>query len=111
MGAKDIKQLSVEQQQLVEAIAANVAICQKSVLSAPEAAAYMNVSLSYLYKLTHRQQIPFSKPLGKMMFFSRPELERWLLSNRVATADEINDQAQAYCAHTRTNLKKERRTK
>ena len=93
------KSLTDEQQAIVEAISAKIAITQKKVLSTPEAAAYMNCSLSYLYKLTMQGKIPFSRPLGKMMYFNRQELEAWLMSNRVATSDEIRDKAQAYCAH------------
>ena len=107
MDAKDTKQLSVEQQAIADAIAANIAICQKEVLTVDECAKYLGLSKSYVYKLTMRQQIPHFKPLGKCVFFSRLELEQWLLSNRVATVDEISDKAQAYCAHTRTlNIKK-----
>ena len=102
----DTKDLSVNQQALVEAIAANIAICQKSVLSAPEAAAYMNVSLSYLYKLTMARKIPFSRPLGKMMYFDRVQLEQWLMSCRVSTTDELTGRAEAYSARTRTTSNK-----
>ena len=93
---------SSELQTLADLISANVALNSKTVLSASEAAAYMNCSLSYLYKLTMQGKIPHSKPLGKMMYFSRLELEAWLMSNRVATADELTDRARSYCAtHTR----------
>jgi len=69
----------------------------KEVMTSKEAAAYMGVSLSYLYKLTMRRQIPHYKPLGKMCYFKKAELLQWLTSNRVATAEEISQQAQAYC--------------
>ena len=94
-----------ELQTLADMISANVARNTKNVLSADEAAAYLNVSKSYLYKLTIARKIPFSKPLGKMCYFDRLELEAWLLSNRVATSDEITERAQAYCAHTHVNKK------
>ena len=57
----------------------------------------MGVSKSYLYKLTMRQQIPHYKPMGKMVYFNRLELEQWLQNNRVSTATEISQQAAAYC--------------
>ena len=57
----------------------------------------MGVSKSYLYKLTMRQEIPHYKPMGKMCYFNRAELEGWLQSNRIATAGEISQQAQNYC--------------
>jgi excisionase family DNA binding protein len=84
-------------QRLSDLISEKTIIYSKSVLTADEAAKYMGVSRSYLYKLTMQQKIPFSKPLGKMCYFNRVELEKWLLSNRVATADELQDRAQAYC--------------
>ena len=74
-----------------------VDINTKEVLTSDEAARYMGVSLSHLYKLTARQQIPHYKPRGKMCYFNRQELEQWLQRNRVATADEIEAKAQAYC--------------
>ena len=83
-------------QRLSDLISEKTIIYSKSVLTADEAAKYMGVSRSYLYKLTMQQKIPFSKPLGKMCYFNRVELEKWLLSNRVAPADEMQDRAQAY---------------
>lgn len=37
------------------------------------------------------------KPMGKMCYFNRLELEQWLQSNRVSTNNEISQKAQAYC--------------
>lgn len=90
-----------ELQKVADLITANIISTTKAVLTVDEAARFMGISKSYLYKLTMQQKIPFSKPLGKMMYFDRLELEAWLMSNRVATSDEISDKAQAYCARTR----------
>ena len=86
-----------EIRELADIITANIIGTQKEVLTSDEAARYMGVSKSYLYKLTMRQQIPHYKPMGKMVYFNRLELENWLQSNRVSTEDEISQQAQAYC--------------
>lgn len=64
----------------------NIIFCTKEVLTSDEAAAYMGISKSYLYKLTMKQLIPHYKPMGKMCYFNRKELERWLQSNSVAVA-------------------------
>ena len=88
-------------QQVADLITANTIFTTKEVLTSDEAAKYMGISKSYLYKLTMRQQIPHSKPLGKMCYFNRLELERWLQTNRVATSDELNERAQSYCSHNR----------
>ena len=64
----------------------NIIFCTKEVLTSDEAAAYMGISKSYLYKLTMKQAIPHYKPMGKMCYFNRKELESWLQSNKVAVA-------------------------
>ena len=89
--------MSEELKQMADLIAANIINCTKEVLTTDEAARYLGVSKSYLYKLTMQQKIPHYKPLGKMCYFNRHELEAWLQTNRVATDEEINRDAQAYC--------------
>lgn len=83
--------------QIADQVTANTIFCTKEVLTSDEAAKYMGISKSYLYKLTMRQQVPHYKPTGKMCYFNRLELEQWLQSNRVSTSTEISQQAQAYC--------------
>ena len=83
-------------QKVADLITAKVSLNTKQVLTSDEAARYLGISKSYLYKLTMKQQIPHYKPMGKMCYFNRVELESWLQSNRVATADEISQQAQTY---------------
>ena len=82
---------------IAEIISRSVALCHKEVLTLEEAAQYTGMTPSALYKLTSTRKIPFSKPNGKNCFFKRTELEAWLMSNPVATTDELNDRAQAYC--------------
>ena len=77
-----------ERKVIVDLVTANVIGCTKEVLTSDEAAAYMGVSKSYLYKLTMRKQIPHYKPMGKMCYFNRAELEEWLQQNRCATDAE-----------------------
>lgn len=88
--------MSEELQQVADLITANTIFCTKEVLTSDEAARYMGVSKSYLYKLTMNQQIPHYKPMGKMCYFNRQELEQWLQSNRVSTANEIEQKATNY---------------
>ncbi len=89
--------MAEELKQIADLITANTLFCTKEVLTSDEAAKYMGVSKSYLYKLTMKQQIPHFKPMGKMCYFNRLELEQWLQSNRVSTASEIKQQAQSFC--------------
>lgn len=56
-------------------------IANKEVLTFDETCDYTGISRSYLYKLTATGQIPHSKPNGKLIFFERKNLVRWLLQN------------------------------
>lgn len=89
--------MSEELKQVADLITANTIFTTKEVLTSDEAARYLGISKSYLYKLTMRQLIPHYKPLGKMCYFNRQELETWLQTNRVSTSEEIEQKAQAYC--------------
>jgi excisionase family DNA binding protein len=71
-------------------------IIVKNVLSFKEACKFLELSQSHLYKLTSTGAIPHYKPNGKKIYFNRVELEDWLLSNRVNSEDEIEQQAADY---------------
>lgn len=90
MTTEDLKQVA-------GIITDNTLFCTKEVLTSDEVARYMGISKSYLYKLTMRCEIPHYKPLGKMCYFNRVEVENWLQNNRITPIDEINQQAQTYC--------------
>jgi len=65
----------------------------KTVFTFNEAAQYCGLSRSYLYKLTSAGLVPHYKPAGKMLYFSKAELDIWLLKGAVKTADTINNEA------------------
>lgn len=73
-----------------------LAALNKDVLNFKEAARYLDVSRSHLYKLTYRKEIPHFKPRGKQVFFERKELDQWLLQNRQKTKAEIEQSAIDY---------------
>lgn len=79
-----------------------LAIQSKEVMTAQEAARYIGVRLSHLYRLTMQKEIPYYKPRGKVMYFKRAELDNWVLSKRIPTNAEISQQAQTYCKGGRT---------
>lgn len=83
-------------QEAANRIAYRVAINTKPILTFDEAWLYMGMSKSALYKVTSNKEIPFSKPNGKMIYFKRTDVDRWLLSNMSATATELTDKAMAY---------------
>lgn len=65
----------------------------KEVLNFAEAAAFLGLSKSTLYKMTHAHAIPFYKPNNKLVFFERSELMAWLRRGRVASEEEIESEA------------------
>lgn len=73
-------------------------LSQKNVLTFDEAARYIGVSKSDLYKRTSNREIPHFKPRNKMVYFDRVELENYLKQNPVQTADEIEAKASTYVA-------------
>ena len=68
----------------------------KNVLSFDEVSTFLNLSKSYLYKLTSGNLIPHYKPQGKMLYFEKSELEAWLRQNPVKTKTQIEQEAQKY---------------
>ena len=90
MTQEEIKQTAGE-------LADRVIFTTKEALTSDEAARYMGISRSYLYKLTMTRKIPHYKPMGKVCYFNRKELEGFLQGNRVATDTEISSKAQSYC--------------
>ncbi|MDD4822152.1 MAG: helix-turn-helix domain-containing protein [Bacteroidales bacterium] len=89
--------MSEDWKQVADLITANTIFCTKEVLTSDETARYMGISKSYLYKLTMRKEIPHYKPMGKVCYFNRAELEQFLQGNRVATSAEITNRANTYC--------------
>ncbi len=71
-------------------------ISNKKVLTFNEACDYTGISRSYLYKLTSSGVIPYSKPNGKVIFFDKEKLNKWLLKNARKSADEIEEEALSY---------------
>jgi excisionase family DNA binding protein len=69
---------------------------QKKVLSFKEAAIYLDVSHSHLYKLTSQNRIPHFKPQGKKIYFDFSMLEDWLKRNYQETQEEIEQKAIDY---------------
>lgn len=70
-------------------------LCQKEIFNFDEAAAYLSMSKSTLYKLTSKKEIPHYKP-NRFVFFEREELDKWIRAAAVGTEEQLNDQVNAY---------------
>ncbi|MEQ9403563.1 MAG: helix-turn-helix domain-containing protein [Cyclobacteriaceae bacterium] len=86
----------LERLKIIEKHVLDQNIILKEVLNFAEAAQYLELSHSHLYKLTSAGNIPFYKPNGKKLYFNRVELNEWLLRNRNSTQDELDQQAADY---------------
>ena len=74
----------------------NLSSINREVLTFDNAKQYLNVSASYLYKLTSTNKIPYYKPRGKMLYFNKIELDNWLMQNPIKTASQIETEASDY---------------
>lgn len=78
----------------LEAIETLLAAQRPKPMTVEEAAAYLNLSRSYLYKLTSLGLVPFYKPQGKLLYFEKRDLDSWLLRNRVRSASELETEVE-----------------
>lgn len=78
-------------------------LCQKEIFNFDEAAAYLSMSKSTLYKLTSKKEIPHYKP-NRFVFFEREELDKWIRAAAVGTEEQLNDQVNAYTMNNPLNI-------
>ena len=69
---------------------------ERNLMTTTEAAKYLGLRPSYLYKLMMRRAIPYYKPNGKLCFFAREDLDAWLRRVRVKSQDETDSGAARY---------------
>ncbi|MDF0717958.1 helix-turn-helix domain-containing protein [Muricauda sp. 334s03] len=69
---------------------------QKEIFTVEDAAAYLQLSKSCLYKLTSKREIPFYNPGGKKIYFKKAELQEWIFSSRVESTASIDSQVETY---------------
>lgn len=87
----DLQQIDNRLEAIEKALVAN-----KTVFTPKEAAQYMAISQSTLYKLTSAGVLPFSKPNGKLIYFSKAALDSWLLSTTSKSGEEKETEAATY---------------
>ena len=67
------------------------------VLTMDDVATLTGLSKSTIYKSTSSKTIPHYKSGGKYVYFSRGEVEKWMLKHRVKTTSELETEAATYC--------------
>lgn len=76
---------------------------ERNLLTTTEAAKYLGLKPSYLYKLMMRRAIPYYKPNGKLCFFSKADLDTWLTNIRVRSQAEIDSDTAQYLVNRRAD--------
>ena len=74
----------------------NSLLAAKNVLTLEDVSIITKMRKSYLYKLTHKHEIPFYRPNGKMIYFDKKEVEDWMKQNRVESISNIENKANEY---------------
>lgn len=79
------QQLTEIQQQLQDRV-----FDQKEILNLKEAASFLCIAKSTLYKLTCKKQVRFYKPSGKIILFRREDLISWVERNTPRETNQLN---------------------
>lgn len=88
-----------------------IAYAAKDFLNIDEVAAYLQVSKSFVYKLTSTKELTVYKPNGKNIFILRDDLNDWIKRNPCLSYDEIEKQANVLSYRLENNNKRKRRTR
>jgi prophage regulatory protein len=73
----------------------------KQILTVEDLINYTGFSRSYIYKLVHKNIIPYSKPNGKTLFFQKKEIDTFLLQNKSASVSQLEQKAYNYTNSTK----------
>lgn len=65
-------------------------------MSLADAAIYLNISKSFLYKLTCKNLITYFKPNNKKIYFLKSDLNNYLLRNKKKSQTELEQEAINY---------------
>jgi len=64
-------------------------------MNVEQLANYLDLSKSHIYKKTSSREIPHYKR-GKKLYFSKQEIDKWILKNRIETTKEIDQISKDY---------------
>ena len=73
----------------------------KNILSFTQTTEYLGISKSHLYSMTSKKLIPHYKPNGKMIYFEKSEIDKWILRNKQLTENDYSELAEH---HINNNL-------
>jgi excisionase family DNA binding protein len=71
----------------------------KQALTMNDCALLTGLSKSHIYKLVCAKKIPYYKGQGgKLTYFDKDEVTRWMLKSRMKTKEEMETEAETYMA-------------
>jgi excisionase family DNA binding protein len=79
----------------------NVPTANPNNMSVEDAAVYLGISVSTLYKMTSQNRVPFHKVGKKKLGFSKTELDEYFAKQSTLTDEDVNDQAERYISNER----------
>ncbi len=62
-------------------------------LTVNQAAKYMGMSVSQLYKLTSQKKIAHSKPNNKTLYFTKAALNQYAFKNKIKSHEQMKEEA------------------
>lgn len=65
------------------------------IMTTHTAAAYLDLSIFCIYKLTSSRELPHSKR-GKRLYFDKSEMDKWVLENKCWTNKNLGNLANEY---------------
>lgn len=66
-----------------------MSVNEKQILSFAEAISFLDVSKSFLYKMTSEGRITFFKPNNGKLYFRRADLENWMMQNEKKSLESL----------------------
>ena len=74
---------------------------EKTAFTTTEAAEYLGITRSYLYKLMMWRKVSYYKPRGKLCFFEKSDLDEYMFSYKVKSEDELSAESETYMLRRR----------
>ena len=84
-------EILLERLDKIEQLLTEHTLSTKEILNLHEAALFLDISRSHLYKLTSQKQIPHFCPQGKKLYFRRDDLQNWLQRNRQEVEETVEE--------------------
>ena len=74
----------------------------KQVMNLSEAASYLGVTETILRGWNEHRKIPYSKPGGKLIFYKKADLDKFIDKNKVLSAEQISAHTEKHFAKRKT---------